>query len=483
MIDAILPKLLPGPAIFHKPLARILGFDAISRAYADLRGCGEIERRLIEKLAIAVRVSDSDLQRVPKTGSVIVVANHPTGILDGAALSAMLRRVRSDVKFLANDLLAGIPELCDRVLPVDMTGRNLRGLRQAADHLSGGGCLVIFPAGEVSHWQRHSRRVEDSAWATTAARLAERFGAATVPVYISAANTAIFHAAGAKLRTALLIRELLNKRNRTIEIRIGAPIDHARLQEIPTAEARTEYLRWRSYLLKERGGVKTQTSRSFIRPRARALAPIREAIDASILACEISALDPLVSSNGLAAYIATPAQIPETLQEIGRLREITFRAAGEGTGKAIDLDRFDDHYLHLFLWHAQKREIVGAYRLCPVGSGDLYTNTLFRYGNDFLRKLGPALELGRSFIRPEYQRGFAPLLTLWKGIAISNAVWPCVDQQFLPSRFSRADGHLPGAPCFACCLDESGREPESLPQASTGAAQPHRSGGSLHSDR
>jgi len=112
------------------------------------------------------------------------------------------------------------------------------------------------------------------------------------------------------------------------------------------------------------------------------------------------------------------------LQEIGRLREITFRGAGEGTGAACDLDRFDSSYQHLFVWNRQKCEIVGAYRIGDVplllsrhGRKGLYTESLFRFSHGFLENLGPALELGRSFIRPEYQRQFAPLLLLWKGIS------------------------------------------------------------------
>jgi putative hemolysin len=125
----------------------------------------------------------------------------------------------------------------------------------------------------------------------------------------------------------------------------------------------------------------------------------------------------------LSAYLATAADIPTVLAEIGRLREVTFRAAGEGTGKAVDLDEFDPHYLHLFVWHEAKGEVVGAYRMAGTdqvpshfGLSRLYTASLFEYGPAFLDRIGPALELGRSFVRAEYQRGFAPLLLLWKGI-------------------------------------------------------------------
>jgi putative hemolysin len=136
---------------------------------------------------------------------------------------------------------------------------------------------------------------------------------------------------------------------------------------------------------------------------------------------EIAGLTPVAVSGEMAAYIAAANQIPQTLREIGRLREISFRAAGEGTGKPADLDEFDASYLHLFVWNSAGREIAGAYRMKPVLPGetapsDLYTSTLFRYDERFVRGLGHALELGRSFVCPAYQRGFTTLLLLWRGI-------------------------------------------------------------------
>ena len=131
----------------------------------------------------------------------------------------------------------------------------------------------------------------------------------------------------------------------------------------------------------------------------------------------------LAASGELSAYLGRAGEIPTVLREIGRLREVTFRAAGEGTGMPIDLDSFDRHYLHLFIWNQSKREVAGAYRLAGTettrkqfGISGLYTASLFKYGNEFLDRMGPALELGRSFVRAEYQKGFTPLLLLWKGI-------------------------------------------------------------------
>jgi putative hemolysin len=105
------------------------------------------------------------------------------------------------------------------------------------------------------------------------------------------------------------------------------------------------------------------------------------------------------------------------------LREATFRQVGEGTRKPIDLDRFDDYYWHLFVWNREAGQVAGAYRLGPsdeilarFGPKGFYTSQLFQWKRSFLDRIIPALELGRSFVRPEYQKTYAPLLLLWKGI-------------------------------------------------------------------
>lgn len=131
----------------------------------------------------------------------------------------------------------------------------------------------------------------------------------------------------------------------------------------------------------------------------------------------------LVKNGEYAVYCARAQTIPNVLHEIGRLRELTFRLAHEGTGKALDLDQFDQTYLQLFLWIEKEQELVGAYRLGPTdslagryGEKGLYTRTLFNYDHRLLRQIHPALELGRSFVRPEYQKNYSSLLLLWKGI-------------------------------------------------------------------
>jgi putative hemolysin len=249
----------------------------------------------------------------------------------------------------------------------------------------------------------------------------------------------------AKLRTAMLVRELLNKRNSRSELRLGRAISAARLNEMGTDGERMEYLRWRTYLLRDRNPFKAQTRSPLKRCMPRALEPVANPIGERELRADLADLPEerrLAVSGKLHAYLAPAWEIPHVLQEIGRLREITFRAAGEGTGRSLDLDGFDAHYLHLFIWNEVKGEVVGAYRLCGTdiaatkGVAGLYTSTLFRYSTDFLRRMGPALELGRSWVRPEYQKTFGPLLLLWKGIGKFVAMHPQYKVLFGPVSIS-----------------------------------------------
>jgi len=159
--------------------------------------------------------------------------------------------------------------------------------------------------------------------------------------------------------------------------------------------------------------------------------PPREAVAGAalphLLAEEVAALDAsrcILRSGNMSVLRLRGSESPLLLHEIGRLREITFRQVGEGTGRKLDLDRFDDYYQHLLLWDEGRKAIAGAYRvgdtweiLATRGIEGLYTSTCFRYSPELFEKIGPALELGRSFVRPEYQKQHAPLLLLWRAIA------------------------------------------------------------------
>jgi putative hemolysin len=368
---------------------------------------------------------------------VVAVSNHPFGILEGPLLNTILPKVRPDFKIMTNQLLSCFKELEDSCIFVDAFNHkrsrlaNALALKRSIAWLKGGHMLVIFPAGEVSHWNFRHGEIEDPRWNVIAARLARMSKAVSVPMFFKGKNSVPFQVLGMvhpTLRTARLAHELFNKRGKSVEIRVGSPIPYETLAETPSDVDATRYLRWRTYLLGNRGEAGTKLlprfmPKKFGQKTQEAIAP---EIERELLAGEIERLSAdqcLDTSREYAVYITGAGQIPNLLKEIGRLREITFRQVGEGTGKPSDLDSFDPYYQHLVLWNRQKLEVVGAYRVGSVkdilprfGVSGLYTSTLFQFDDRFFDRIGTSLELGRSFVRPEYQKKYAPLLMLWRGL-------------------------------------------------------------------
>ncbi len=424
--------------------AKFIPVDKVRELYRRVQETPEgfgLENLLAE-MRVELRMDAADMARIPVTGPVVAVANHPFGMLDGAVLAVLLTRVRPDVKVMTNYLLRDVPELArhcifvdpfqsDRAIHAGNVDVNRRAMREAMAWLQRGGMLAIFPAGEVSQWQFPQAEIADPVWNDTAARLIRRTGAAALPVYFRGRNSVGFHLFGMihpRLRTAFLLQEFLHQEGRTVEVRVGSEIPSEAVASIPDDREAIEYLRWRTYLLARRHrSEKSWPETMQCKISAKMQEPIAAAEPADLLAEEMNRLPGqrcLAESGDLAVYVAKASEAPRTLQELGRLREVTFRLAGEGTGKRRDLDRFDRYYWHVLLWHKSKQELVGAYRagstaeiLAERGVRGLYTSTLFRYDARVFEKIGPALELGRSFVRPEYQRQYAPLLLLWKGIA------------------------------------------------------------------
>lgn len=386
--------------------------------------------RLLASLNLSYECPQEDIARIPLHGAAVIVANHPFGLAEGPILGDLLLSVRPDFRFMANSLLAAVPELLPYLFAVDPSGRrdaarqNASALRSSIEWLKSGGLLVVFPAGEVSSLRLPAMRIEDPAWNGIVARIIRLTGALAVPLFFHGSNSPGFQAAGMLhpgLRTALLPHELLNKRGSTIQISVGRPVPPDRLSALPREFDAIEYLRSRTHLLEGRHAAPRPPRRSAARPE-RVMAPVA----ANLVAAEIGALPEsarLLDSGSFSVLLADAPQIPHALREIGRLRELTFRQCGEGTGRPLDLDGFDDYYRHLFIWSRERGEIVGAYRFAETsrvvplrGARGLYTNSLFHYGAKFLASLEPGLELGRSFVRAEYQKGYQPLLLLWKGI-------------------------------------------------------------------
>jgi putative hemolysin len=413
---------------------------------------------VLEIVNIRYRVSPADIERVPKDGPTVVVANHPFGLLDGVILAEFLPRIRPDVKIMTNFLLGGFEEIAKYMIFVDPFERkgakesNSKGIREALTWLKKGGMLVMFPAGEVSHMTLRGR-IADPKWTEMTSRLIRATDAAALPIYFKGTNSVAFHALGLvhpRLRTVRLPHEFFKKSGKTVELRVGSPVSAKLINEFPTDEEATSYLRWRTYLLRDRDETRTQKVLQKLRPHPveKSFAAIADAVPACELAAEVESLPAaqrLDSNRELAVYVAEAGQIPKLLNEIGRLREVTFREIGEGTGKQTDLDEFDAYYFHVFMWNREKQELVGAYRMGEIrkilaerGLDGLYTSTLFRYKKGLFERLGPAFELGRSFVRSEYQRQFTPLMLLWKGIAKVVSAHPDTPILFGPVSISGA---------------------------------------------
>ncbi len=422
-----------------RPVESICGLLAADRIYArawkmpkEIPFCD----RVLQSVGVRTNFSEEELFNVPKEGAVVVVANHPFGGVEGVILLSLLLRVRPDVKAMANYLLSSITEMRDDFIFVDpfasknSAKANLRPIKESLTWLRDGHLLIVFPSGEVSSFDRRTLHVRDPAWSASIAALVRKTEATVVPMFFPGRNSVFFNLVGfihPFFRTSLLPRQLANKKGQTLTVRIGTPLTTKALAPFSMDDVQLiKYMRFRSYLLAER---ETHRTRRFItlNPQMLPLDPIIAPVAAEILTREIARLPAtckLIAAGDFEVYIAASHQIPSCLREIGRLRESTFRAVGEGTGNAIDLDAFDDYYSHLFMWNAVRQEIVGSYRLgltdiiiAEHGVHGLYTRTLFKFDERLMEKIPPAIEMGRSFIRTEYQKAYTSLFLLWRGIS------------------------------------------------------------------
>lgn len=440
-------------------LERALAFPVLNAIYARIQATEDDRHfadRVLSALDVQCQVDQEQLARVPASGPLVVVANHPFGGIEGVILLSLLRRVRPDVRILANYMLSAIPDLRDSFFFVDPFGRedstakNLGAMRSAIDWVRQGHVLGVFPSGAVSHLHLRKRAVMDPAWSPTVARIIRRTDATVTPVFFDGRNSNLFQLAGfihPSLRTVMLPREMLRRRAGKVRAIVGRPIPAGRLSRLEHAEELISYLRVRTYILKPRKERRTLLFRKRADSASnRVDEPIVDAVDPQLLADDIALLSPrqkLHVNGDLEAYYARSRQIPHVLREIGRMREISFRLVGEGTGKPIDLDRFDKHYLHLFLWDRSKGAIAGAYRLGQTdrimrrfGKRGLYTTTLFHIKTRLLQQIGPALELGRSFVAPDYQKSYSPLMMLWRAIGAYAAANPRYRMLFGPVSIS-----------------------------------------------
>jgi len=355
----------PTPAILPAWAWRALGaLGGAGRLQADYRDVAALPtpdafiRAALLRLQIRTAVSAADLERVPATGSLVIVANHPCGGADGLVLLDALLHRRADLRLLANRHLRHLAPLAALLFPIDNLDprrharSNASQLRAALRWVKDGGALLMFPAGVVSHLDLRAGCVVDPPWSASAARLLRATRADVLPVHVAGRNSDAFQIAGVVhplLRTLMLPGELQNKRGAELGLRIGEPWSAARIARTTADEALAAALRLEVYTLAA-GGV---PEASAPRREPDAVAPVAGLPDAALIAAEVARLPPssLLASCGTLDVHAAPARsIPALLAEIGRLRELTFRRVGEGTGRERDLDRFDQHYDHLPAW-------------------------------------------------------------------------------------------------------------------------------------
>ncbi|MEJ2584829.1 MAG: lysophospholipid acyltransferase family protein [Robiginitalea sp.] len=416
-------------------LTSMSSINRVYQKYEDLPG-PEFLDAILNHYEIEFEIPEEDFRRLPKEGPFITISNHPLGGIDGMLLLKLLLEKRSDFKIIANFLLQRIDPLKPFILPVNPfetrkdVGNSIMGFKRAMAHLREGHPLGIFPAGEVSTY-RDGRLIVDKPWEEAALKLIRKAEVPVVPIYFHARNSRMFYRLSRVheiFRTAKLPSELSTQRNRSIKVRIGQPISVKVQQEQETLEEFTELLRRKTYILAnpyEKERLINQLPGTIKIPKAPRR--IASAVRTEVIEGEIEKLREkdrrLLQSKNYEVFLAQKKDMPFILQEIGRQREMTFRAIGEGTNKSIDLDQFDEYYHHLFLWDDTEKQIVGAYRMGlgaeifpQYGIDGFYLQELFRFEPELFPMMRRSIEMGRAYIVEEYQQKPMPLFLLWKGI-------------------------------------------------------------------
>jgi len=421
VIAANLPQLENSPKVkglVKKGLGYLLHeqeFITFGNTYPHLQGLEFVEQ-VLDELNFDTRYKPKQIEHIPNEGKLVIVANHPIGSLDALALIKVLSTVRQDLKVVANRMLMSVSAMHSLLLPVD----NLSGMSKKQElsniqnHLKGGGALLIFPAGEVS--RLGPTGIKDCKWNSGFLRMAKKANCPILPIFIKAKNSPLFYGTSMiykPLASLLLVTEMFKQRKKSLEFEIGAsiPPESYLIENLKDKEI-VNLIRKQLYRLttKKTLPLKTQTP--------IAIPECRKELKRAIEQCQLLGK----THDGMHIHLYQYVGSSPIFRELGRLREIAFRAVGEGSGKRRDIDKYDMDYQHLVLWDPMQLELVGAYRLACAqqiiqkhGREGLYTDSLFSYTDAMTPYLKQGIELGRSFVQPKYW-GRKSLDYLWYGI-------------------------------------------------------------------
>lgn len=426
-------------------LMKILQISTLNKIYNRNKHLTDVEflNAILNEFQIKFEIPEEDLKRLPKEGAYITISNHPLGGIDGILLLKLMLEREPNFKIIANFLLHRIEPLKPYIMPVNPfenhkdAKSSVIGLKETFRHLSDGKPLGMFPAGEVSTY-KDDKLVVDKEWEEGAIKVIRKAQVPVVPIYFHAKNSKLFYflsRISETLRTAKLPSELLTQKDRVIKVRIGKPISVAEQNEYESIEEYTEFLRKKTYMLSNAFEEPKLLQTPILKTPAKPAKQIVTGANVDKMIAEVDQLRKkdarLLQSKNYEVFLTPAEDIPNILHEIGRLREVTFRAVGEGTNESTDLDKFDNYYHHMFLWDDETNQIAGAYRMglgskiyAKYGIDGFYLQDLFRFEPELYSMMSKSIEMGRAFIIKEYQQKPMPLFLLWKGIVHTTLRYP-----------------------------------------------------------